>query len=196
MSVALRYYIRIFVQKQFSIDDGFLVFALCCLICALTIMYTVTVDKMYLAQALVVGLPGAQIPADFLEQVYGFHKWITVTLMLAWCAIMAVKFSFLFLFRKLIDRIPRLIVYWWVVTIFNVAVLGYGVSVYYVACPYYSNVELRKSIKCSLLRVIDSLLVQCASPAGIRKILGHSAAQTTLDLVGDLLSECSLSKEE
>lgn len=137
LSAASRFYIRICVQKQLSIDDAFLVVAICSLISALAIMYSVTVDRMYLVQALLIGLPGAQIPPDFLQQSYDFHKWITISLMLAWCAIMAVKFSFLFLFRKLIDRIRPLVIYWWVVTAFNVVVLGYGVSVYYVSCPYY-----------------------------------------------------------
>ena len=110
-------------------------------------MYSVTVDKMYLVEALSIGLPGADISPDFLQQSYEFHKWITVTLMLAWCAIMAVKFSFLFLFRKLIDRIQPLVIYWWVVTAFNVVVLGYGVSVYYVACPYYDDPRVCTSNK-------------------------------------------------
>ena len=101
-------------------------------------MYSVTVDRMYLVQALLNGLL-ADIPPDFLQQSYDFHKWITVSLMLAWCAIMAVKFSFLFLFRKLIDRIRPLVIYWWVVTAFNVIVLGYGLSIYYITCPYYDD---------------------------------------------------------
>ena len=154
LSAVSRFYIRLHVQKQLSIDDGFLIIALCCLICALAIMYSVTVDKMYLVQALSIGLPSADIPPDFIQQSVDFHKWITITLMLAWCAIMAVKFSFLFLFRKLIDRIRPLIIYWWVVTAFNIIVLGYGVSVYYVACPYYNisglgmSNEHQQPVKC------------------------------------------------
>lgn len=106
-------------------------------------MYSVTIDKMYLVQAMIVRLPSADIPPNFIEQSHGFHKWITVSLMLSWCAIMAVKFSFLFLFRKLIDRIRPSIIYWWVVVAFNIVVLGYGISVYYVACPYYNDPRAR-----------------------------------------------------
>lgn len=102
---------------------------------------------MYLVEALSTGLAGAYLPADTLQEAYDFHKWITVTLMLIWCAIMAVKFSFLFLFRKLVDRIRPLIIYWWVVTVFNVGVLGFGVTVYYLSCPYYSSLESRKPVE-------------------------------------------------
>lgn len=139
LSSASRFYVRLHVHKQLFIDDAFFVVALCCMICAIVIIYSVTVEKMYLVQAFSINLPGAEIPPDLLQQLYDFHKWITVSLMLAWCAIMAVKFSFLFLFRKLIDRVQPLVIYWWAVTAFNVVVLGYGLSVYYVACPYYGS---------------------------------------------------------
>ena len=145
ISVAARFYVRFGVQKQISVDDGFLVVALCCLISAMTIMYTVTVDRMYLAEALTLGLPDADLPPDFLQQAFHFQKWVTVTLMLVWCAIMAVKFSFLFFFRNLINRIRPLIIYWWVITVYNVAVLGYGVTVYYLACPHYYSIKACKS---------------------------------------------------
>lgn len=147
IGATVRFYIRVRIQKQFSIDDGFLIFALCCLISAMAITYAVTIDKAYLAEALTFPLADADVPPDFLQQTYDYHKWITVTLMLVWCAVMALKFSFLFLFRKLIDRIRPLIIYWYIVTTFNIAVLGFGVSVYYVSCPYYYSPKSRKS-KC------------------------------------------------
>jgi heme/copper-type cytochrome/quinol oxidase subunit 2 len=144
LSVAARFYVRLGVQKQITIDDGFLIVALCCLISAMSIMYSVTIDRMYLAEAVAVGLPGVDLPPDFLQQAFDFQKWVTITLTLLWCAVMAVKFSFLFFFRKLIDRIRPLIIYWWVVTVFNVAVLGYGSTVYYLACPHYYSIEACK----------------------------------------------------
>ena len=114
-------------------------------------MYSVTIDKMYLILALSTHLPGAKIPPDPLQQAYGFHKWVTIVLMLAWSAIMAVKFSFLFLFKKLIDRIKPMMIYWWVITVFNVIVLGYGLAVYYVSCPYYEDPKICTSNRPSQL---------------------------------------------
>lgn len=150
LSTASRLYIRLRLQKQLSIDEGLLIIALCCLTCALSIVYTTTVDKMYLMEALTINLPSVHIPSDVTQEAYSFRKWVPVTLTLAWCAIMAVKFSFLFLLRKLIDRIWPLIIYWWIVTVFNVAVLGYGISAYYVSCPYHFDPGSRKSINSSL----------------------------------------------
>ena len=154
-------------------------------------MFSVTIDKMYLVQALVFGVPGADIPPDILQQSYKFHKWITVTLMLAWCAIMAVKFSFLFFFRKLIERLRPMIIYWWVVTAFNVAILGYGIAVYYVACPYYNDPRLRTSNRHGhpQTQLLTPWLVQCSSAPGRAKILRFAIAQTVLDALGDFLSK-------
>ncbi|KAL8666005.1 MAG: hypothetical protein Q9202_001742 [Teloschistes flavicans] len=77
-------------------------------------MYSVAIDKMYQIQELSAALPFAlsigfhiddmSQDSQFLQDSYDFLKWITVSQALAWCSVMAVKFSFLFLFRKLIEH--------------------------------------------------------------------------------------------
>ncbi|KAL8724939.1 MAG: hypothetical protein Q9181_006608 [Wetmoreana brouardii] len=84
---------------------------------------------------------------------------------------MAVKFSFLFLFRKLIDRIPPLITYWWFVIAFNIVAFGYGLSTYFLICPRFN----------------DPKLYECSLPAGIAREMRHGIAQTAMDVIGDLL---------
>jgi hypothetical protein len=72
---------------------------------------------------------------------------------------MAAKFSFIAFFKKLIDRrLGWLYVYWWVVTLFNVACLGYGMAVYYVACPYYYDTKACKSLN-DPIRSITNLVL-------------------------------------
>lgn len=158
-----RFYIRVWVQKEFSADDAFLVVAICCLICAVVVMYSVTLGKMYKVQvlsaalptAMSAGLPIEDMPPDapFLQPIHDYLKWITVVCPLAWCSVMAVKFSFLFLFRKLIDRIPALITYWWFVVAFNVVAFGYGFSIDFLICPYYND----RTALCTLFLLITSL---------------------------------------
>ena len=100
------------MQKQFSVDDGFLLFGVACLICAVaTLFANGFVDKMYLVEAAVLGLPPSELPLDFPEQAISFEKLITVVLILTWCSIVSVKFCFLFLFRKLVDRVRPLVIY-------------------------------------------------------------------------------------
>ncbi|KAL8898723.1 MAG: hypothetical protein Q9207_006553 [Kuettlingeria erythrocarpa] len=182
LSVTLRFYIRVRLQREFSIDDAFLIVAFGCLICSMAVMYSVTIDKLYLVHdlsaalpfAMSVGFPIEDMPADsaFLGPVYEYLKWITVNQTLAGCSVFAVKFSFLFLFRKLIDRIPRLITYWWFAMAFNVLAFGYVFSTNFLNCPYYND---------------RASLFKCATPSGVARLLRHGIAQTAVDIIGDLL---------
>lgn len=93
------------------------------------------VDDMYMAEAFVLGLPNMELVPTFVQDSLWFHKMILVALTLTWLSLMAVKFCYLALFKKLVDRIRPMRAYWWIVTVFNVAVAAYGATVYWVACP-------------------------------------------------------------
>ena len=149
--MASRFYIRIGLQREFSIDDAFLVLAICCLICAAVITYSVTLDNLYQAAAMSANLStiaflkeDVSVDPGLLQPIYSYLKWYTVDQTLAWSSIVAVKFSFLFLFRRLINRMPRLITYWWFVIAFNTIAWGYGFSIYFLICPYYNNPKICK----------------------------------------------------
>ena len=146
-----RYYIRIVVQKEFGLDDGFLAFGTACLIAAMVVLY-INMDNIYLREALIYA-PAlfATQPPD-LNRILEFRKLATGSLILTWVAMMAVKFSFLALFKRLIDRIPILLKYWWFVVIFNLAVTGYGASVYVLPCPHFSGPKVSK---CGTMSYID-----------------------------------------
>jgi hypothetical protein len=140
MAIVARLTIRFTMQKQFAIDDAVLIVGLCTLVAAFVILQTQVVDSMYMTMALRNGVPGVVPPggmADIMQMGYDFHKWVTVTLILSWCSIMAAKFSILAFFWKLIDRIHWMKMYWFGVFILNLGILGYGLSVYYLACPYF-----------------------------------------------------------
>jgi len=101
-------------------------------------------DRMYMLVALQTVVPGIIPPKDWLQESYRFHKWVTVVLMLAWSTIAAVKFSFLLFFKKLIRQVQGLNNFWWITVIFNIGAFGYGIAVYYVACPYYNDPRWRE----------------------------------------------------
>ncbi|KAE8825672.1 hypothetical protein HRS9139_08782 [Pyrenophora teres f. teres] len=170
LAIATRFIIRFRMQKQpFSVDDGFLLVALGLLLSSIIIMYWQIMDRMYLIVALQRGVPGVVPPADWMQISFHFHKWVTICGMLAWSCVVAVKFSFLYFFEKLIDRLPALNYYWWFVVTFNVACLGYGIAIWYIGCPYF----------------YDPRELECASGPYKRLLVHHSTAQMTLDLVGD-----------
>lgn len=152
------------------------------------------VDKMYLVGASEAGTPGLVFPPDFLDQAYDFQKFAAVALILTWCSIVSVKFSYLFLFKKLLSRVPALVIYWWVVAVFNAIISAYGASVYIAACPTFYNIKSCENLflnwrKRSRIIGLTSNLVQCAFGTGLQRDLDLSISQMVLDIVGDLLSE-------
>ena len=144
MSVCARYYIRLGIQKKFGLDDAFLAFGTACLVAAMAVLY-INMDNMYLTEALTYAPTSFTFQPQDLNKVFEFRKLITASLILTWVAMMAVKFSFLALFRCLIDRIPPLIKYWRIVVAFNLAVTVYGACVYVVACPHFSGMKVGKT---------------------------------------------------
>lgn len=140
IAASARMIIRIHVQKSLSLDDAFLLFGVACLICAIGLFFTF-VDKMYLTEATITNFKDVEYPPNFLMQMEDFQKWVAVCLILLWCSICSVKFSFLFLFRKLVDRVHWLTVYWWWLTIFCVLVWIYGAIAYILPCPWYYSVK-------------------------------------------------------
>ena len=144
ISVCARYYIRLAVQKEFGLDDAFLAFGTACLVAAMVVLY-INMDNMYFTEAITFAPTRFAFQPQDLNRVFDFRKLVTASLILTWVAMMAVKFSFLALFRRLIDRIPPLIKYWRVVVAFNLAVTAYGASVYVIACPHFSGIKVGKN---------------------------------------------------
>lgn len=86
---------------------------------------------------------------------------------------------------------PRLIRYWWIVVIFNLAVTGYGASVYVIACPHFSGSKVGKEHQSLSVSVnfADWGSVQCLGGDTRRRTIRYSISQLVLDVFGDLLSK-------
>ncbi|KAB8218830.1 hypothetical protein BDV33DRAFT_205057 [Aspergillus novoparasiticus] len=172
LGVFARFFIRLRIQRQRpSVDDWLLLVALGFLLASIIIMYIEVVDRMYLVFALSKGMRGVSIPSDIVEVAYLFHLWSDVCLLISWCAFSAVKLSFLFFFRKLIDRMRTWQLYWWAILIYTVCVLIYGSLIFFVSCPYF----------------FDPRENQCSTGSNKRVIVSESIALAVLDTVGDIL---------
>ena len=136
MSVTVRYYVRFFIQKQLSIDDGILLFGILCLTSAMVLLF-IFVDNLFLVEALEGNIIPTDLPVDFLQGVADFERLVVGAMVLTWCAIISVKFSYLFLFRKLIDRVRSIVIYWWVAVVFNALISIYGIIIYAGVRPWY-----------------------------------------------------------
>lgn len=140
MATAARSALRLRKHRQLFADDIFLLFACSCLIAATVIMYRIAsflylyADGWWLMQT------------DVLEKRMGWGQRMAFTFIaLTWTAIYSVKFSFLWFFRHLIDRVAYMPIYWRVVA--GVTVVGFGFCVVEIAigCPWFDG----SSRKCS-----------------------------------------------
>ncbi|PLB45552.1 hypothetical protein P170DRAFT_478509 [Aspergillus steynii IBT 23096] len=111
VGVLVRFLIRFRIQRQRpNVDDGLLAMALALLLISIGFMHEEVIDRMYFIVALQRKVEGVIPSPDWMQVSFQFHKWVTICLMMSWSAIMAVKFSFLFFFKRLIDRIRP----WWI----------------------------------------------------------------------------------
>ena len=144
VSVCSRYYIRIKIQREFSIDDGILLFGVLCLITAMGLLPTFLDEQYIVTGALEYGDPnGAPLPDNFIEQAFRSQKFNVLAMVLTWISIVCVKFSYLFLFKRLITRLPYMVGYWWFAAGYNTLISIYGATVYGVACPHFYSLKAR-----------------------------------------------------
>ena len=145
LTVVARFLIRVLVQRQISADDGFILLGTCFLIAAFTTAYF-SIDNMYMVDAVRFGAVAPEPPSDIIEREYSFHTMASVCLICSWMTVVSIKLSFLALFKTLIDLLPRLIMYWRVTLIFNLAVSVYGFVRNIIACPYFDRHGIGESL--------------------------------------------------
>ncbi|KAH7418055.1 hypothetical protein BKA64DRAFT_716848 [Cadophora sp. MPI-SDFR-AT-0126] len=142
-----RFWIRISIQRQFSMDDYFLVLGMCCLIASLSLLFYYIDDMMFIG-ALITGT--AHINGDnsgsWKQRAFRYQEIVVIACILTWVAIISVKMSFLFLFKRLLGRMETMLVYWYFVLIFTLAISAYGFLVYILPCPYFYD---ERSFKCN-----------------------------------------------
>lgn len=144
-SVCSRYFIRLRIQREFTIDDGILLLGVFCLITGMGLLPTFLDEQYIVVGALEYGNPtGAPLPSDFIEQAFRSQKYNTLAMVLTWTSIVCVKFSYLFLFKRLITRLPYMVGYWWFTAGYNAIISIYGATVYGIACPYFYSFKARK----------------------------------------------------
>ena len=145
LSLVVRLYIRRYHQRQFSVDDGLIIFGVALLTAAMGMLYYF-IDEMFLAEALLLHDTSVALSFDVIQDSLDFQKWAAVSLIIAWVAVNSVKLSFLSLFRKLVDRLGPMIIYWRFVLAYTICVGLYGFSTYIAPCPMFYSF---KDCKCT-----------------------------------------------
>lgn len=101
------------------------------------ILVYVSLEMMYTAEAFIVIPFSAEIPQDFLDQIWRLHQISMAFIVLSYTAICAVKFSFLFFLRILVRRIPGMVKFWRVAAVITGVAWVMGSIGAALPCPYY-----------------------------------------------------------
>ena len=105
-------------------------------------------DSMFIVDAAVKGKTSTVLLSSFINLSLRFHKWGSIAFALIWTSIFSVKFSFLFFFRLLVQRVRMMVIFWWVVTIATLAAWVFAFVAIFLPCPYF---DLRGcKLDCSL----------------------------------------------
>lgn len=135
--VAARIGMRWRFRQRLYLDDYFLLLGLACL-CGATAIILVSARKIFVTEALLVDqeflltIEGALTVGSTAPAI--IHSFLFLT----WTVVISVKFSFLALFRLLIQRISwKITSYYWFVVVFTVLTWIYMVSEAFIACPAF-----------------------------------------------------------
>lgn len=139
VSVFARTVIRLRYQKQLFIDDLFLYFGVVCLCAAMGLLVEFS-DDLYLDEALKTNHLPMILPSNYLTRMFRFQKTQDAYFVLLYTTISCVKLSFLFFFRILVQRVRKMIIYWWTVLfIMIVAYIPCIVVGIFLPCPHFDT---------------------------------------------------------
>ena len=126
---------RLVLQLKFyhrlQLDDWFLIFACICLTTSTVLSYA-NVGDLYWSQELIYNpsplLHPTQEHVDVAAHIIAFQT------SLLWTVIFAVKFAYLAFFRRLVDRLRPLIIYWRIIVGISAVSFPICVISIYVSC--------------------------------------------------------------
>lgn len=135
IAYAARTCIRTLVVKQFLVEDALLLLAVVCL-CGTTGLAFSNMHSLYNTLAVILHGPDLTQLVDTLNQIPEISKRNNAAATLWWSVIYPVKLAFLFFFRRLIVRLPRLYIWWWVALPLTVLAWAGALVADWLTCPY------------------------------------------------------------
>lgn len=132
---------RIYTIRRIDADDCFLMLAVLSLTGS-TVMGHFIYPTLLTENQVALGqlIPGPGVGVDILTLM----KLENASLSLTWVAIYSVKYSYLLFFRNLLQRVRKMMIWWWIcfgiVTICGIL----GFSFHWTICPRYERNQLGK----------------------------------------------------
>ena len=127
----LRTSIRLRKHRRLFFDDVMLLIACAALITAIVIAYVV-VNQLYMSERMILDPRSAMaiaVKPGFAEDVMWLSKLMWVFPTMIWTTLFGVKTCFLLFFRQMVERLPRLLLYWKIV-------MGITAVAFVVVCPH------------------------------------------------------------
>lgn len=124
-------------HRRLQVDDFFLIVA-CTSLTASTILSYIKVRDLYWSQALnydsALGLLYMEEHTELAAHINAYRLLYNSYASLQWTTIFAVKFAYLTFFRRLVDRLRPLIIYWQFIVGFSAVSFPVCVVSIYVSC--------------------------------------------------------------
>lgn len=114
-------------------DDYFFFIAVLALIPGAALFYSY-IGPSYEAEVITGGntLP----PPDFIQRIEDAATYATAAQLLCWTTIFSIKFSFLFYFRALVNRLYKMEVLWWFTFAGLVPTAAISITGVFIVCPH------------------------------------------------------------
>ena len=104
--------LRVHTFRRLDVDDGFLIFSVLTLTAA-TVLVHFNIPLLFLQNYASLGqiIPGPDFPAEMLMA----KKLETASTVMIWVSIYGVKYCYMFFFKKLVSRVRKVQLWWWLV---------------------------------------------------------------------------------
>ena len=178
--------IRLYKFRRIYADDYFLFLAMAALIGS-NGFYFVAVPELYFFSTASITLA---ITPNIIQTATDSATYSIAAQVLSWTTIFAVKLSFIFYFRTLVQRLPWLMMWWRIVLAVCVPVAIVSICGTFIVCPYVGYSILGQSSAAMPLLKANRLAAHCLSTPDFvhreRIVLIYSVVS---DIVTDVLSQ-------
>ena len=132
---------RFYTFRRLDADDAFLILAILTMTAAVALTH-ILLPVAFIQNEATLGL--IQPGPDFPKQMFMQKNLETAASAMVWVTIYAVKFSYMFFFKKLVRRVRKLQIWWWYVLGVLIPVSLAGSIFDFIICPVFTQDFLSK----------------------------------------------------
>ena len=94
-------------------------------------------------------------PSDFIQKVENAAVYCQWAEVLGWTTLFSVKFSFLFYFRALVNRLHKMEIFWWSTFVLFIPIAATVLSGSFIVCPHTTGPAILRRLNTVRAGVID-----------------------------------------